>query len=247
MRVIGIIPARYDSKRFPGKSLAEIYGMSLIQRVYSQASKCKALDELVVATDDKRIFDHVIGFGKVIMTNPNHPSGTDRCLEAYQIINKKNGFNNNDLLINIQGDQPFVLPEQITTVIEILKKTKGEIATLTTKISNPADVLCSDMVKVVSDKNGKALYFSRSPIPFCRTGSKANMETPAMKHIGIYGFQIKTLKQICQLPQSNLELSEGLEQLRWLENGFGIQTAESDFDSISIDRREDIFLHRETI
>ena len=240
MRTIGIIPARYHSKRFPGKPLAKIDGRSLIQHVYDKTAECTDLNELFVATDDIRIFDHVNRFGKVIMTNPNHPSGTDRCLEAYEKINKNNGFNDNDLLINIQGDQPFIMPEQITSVIETLKSKSENIATLMTKITDPESVLSNDVVKVVYNKKFKALYFSRSPIPFCQLDQKINYPTPAMKHIGIYGFRIKTLKQICHLPQSNLELLEGLEQLRWLENGFEIQLKESAIDSICIDRPEHI-------
>lgn len=247
MHAIGIIPARYDSKRFPGKPLAEIEGKSMIQRVYEQVAKCKSLSDLVVATDDKRIFNHVIRFGKAVMTDTGHRCGTERCLEAFKIINKKNGYDENDALINIQGDQPYILPEQISTIIEMLKNSNGIIATLMTRITEPKAILSSDAVKVVFDKNRKALYFSRSPIPFCQTEPKAGNPALAMKHIGIYGFHIKTLKKICQLPISKLELSEGLEQLRWLENGYRIQMTETDYDSVSIDRKEDIFQPGETI
>ncbi len=247
MRAIGIIPARYESRRFPGKPLADIHGTTLIQRVYDQAKKCSVLDEVVVATDDKRILDHVLRFGKAVMTNPDHPSGTDRCLEAYELLNSNKRFNDNDLLVNIQGDQPFIAPEQIAVVVEAFKHQDVSIATLATSIKNQEDMKQSDVVKVVCDKNGRALYFSRSPIPFCRNkDSYGSVALPGMKHIGIYGFRISTLKQLCRLPLGNLEQSEGLEQLRWLENGFKVWVKATAIDRISIDRRENIFQSGET-
>ncbi len=248
MRVTGVIPARYESRRFPGKPLAEIYGKSLIQRVYEQALQCKDLTDLVVATDDRRIFDHVNGFGKAVMTRPDHRCGTDRCLEAFELLNGNKAYSDNDLMINIQGDQPFIHPEQITAVIHSLKNKKAEIITLVTRIKQKESKLKSDVVKVVCDNNHKALYFSRAPIPFIGNETYCKSSNLyALKHIGIYGFRIKTLKRLCSLPLGKLEQAEGLEQLRWLEFGFEIRAEESVFDSISIDRRGDILHLRETI
>lgn len=244
MKTLGIIPARYRSNRFPGKPLAEINGKTLIQRVYEQAAKCKDLNEVVVATDDVRIYEHVIRFGKVVMTKPNHPSGTDRCLEAFEHLNKSELYNDNDILINIQGDQPFIEPEHITTLIRILKEENSKIVTLATYIKEVEQLENSDVVKVVRNIYNHALYFSRSPVPYFRKGQ--GFDNRGLKHIGIYGFHIKTLKQVGTLTQGALEQAEGLEQLRWLENGFEIRVEDVATNSISIDRKEDILQIIET-
>ncbi len=247
MRAIGIIPARYESKRFPGKPLAKIHGTSLIKRVYNQAKECAILDEVIVATDDQRILDHVLCFGKGVMTSSEHLSGTDRCLEAFELINSEKKYNDRDILINIQGDQPFILPEQIRDVIEALKHHDVSIATLATPITDQEEMIRSDVVKVVCGNDDKALYFSRLPIPFLRnTHGYKNSYPAGMKHIGVYGFRINTLRKIGRLPQGTLEQSEGLEQLRWLENGFDILVRKTICESVSIDRKEDIFNYRET-
>jgi len=238
MEILGIIPSRYASTRFPGKPLVDINGKTMIQRVYEQAKKCASFTEVVVATDDKRIFKHVNDFGgKVVMTKSEHPSGTDRCAEALDI----NG-GAYDAVINIQGDEPFIQPEQLQQVIDCFKNEKTEIATLVKKISTVDDLLNINLPKVIFNKDFKALYFSRLPIP----GQK-NVDTEQWiqnhqyyRHIGLYGYRTKTLKEITQLQPSPLELIESLEQLRWLEAGYTITVGLTDFDSVGIDTPDDL-------
>lgn len=240
MNFIGIIPARYASTRFPGKPLAIIGGKPMIQRVYEQAKK--ALDNVVVATDDERIFDCVIGFGgKVVMTSPNHPCGTNRCFEAYE----KCGINA-DVVINIQGDEPFIQPEQI----ELLKGCfPTDIATLVKpfKPSDGIDALRNPNSPKVVTGNGRALYFSRSVIPYMRGVNEAEWlneaerrGTPFYKHIGLYAYRADVLKELVGLPLSALEKAESLEQLRWLEAGYEIRVAETNTQTIGIDTPEDL-------
>jgi len=237
MKSLGIIPARFASTRLPGKPLLKIGGKTIIQRVYEQCKKCTALDEVIVATDDKRIFDHVNSFeGKVIMTRSNHPSGTDRIAE---VAATKTDF---EIIINVQGDEPFIQPEQIETVIDILKKNKlANIATGVRPIVHQADIFNPNVVKCVFGKNGKALLFSRSPIPFLRNVEKKDWSVEHFyKHIGLYGFRRETLLEVTQLVPSRLEKLESLEQLRWLENGLEIFVGELPFDSVGIDTLEDL-------
>lgn len=247
MKYLGIIPARYASTRFPGKPLVDIGGMSMIQRVYEQVKPC--LDEVWVATDDKRIEEAVTGFGgQVIMTSENHKSGTDRCLEAAQKIP-----GNFDVIINIQGDEPFIQSIQI----ESLKKCFTDdsetcLATLVklfTKKDGIEALKNPNSPKVVLNKSGEAMYFSRSVIPFIRGLSEENwLESNTFyKHIGIYAYKLETLKSIASLPQSPMELAESLEQLRWLENGFKIKTAVTDIENLAVDTPEDLEKIREYI
>lgn len=243
MQFIGIIPARYHSRRFPGKPLAMIRGKSMIQRVYEQSGKCSALNELVVATDDQRIYDHVSAFGKAVMTDRNHPSGTDRCLEAFYRINTDNTYSDNDGVINIQGDEPFVDPEQIDQVIHQLKKPNKNIVTLVKKIDREDDLRNPNVVKVVFTASGRALYFSRLPIPYVGgTGAMKETGEPAThyRHLGLYGFRAGTLQQIVSLPVGALEDAEKLEQLRWLQQDFEIYVEETYVESIAIDTPEDL-------
>ncbi len=242
MQFIGVIPARYASSRFPGKPLARIGEKSMIQRVYEQAKKCGLLNDVVVATDDKRIFDHVNQFGKAVMTSDKHQSGTDRCLEAFNILNVNNRYDKSDGLINIQGDEPFISPQQIERVAEALKKEGRFIVTLKKKIESEDAHHNPNIVKVVSTNQNKALYFSRLPIPFLRKGHDATVRVTerGYKHIGLYGFRVETLRQIVVLPRGKLELCESLEQLRWLENGFDIYLEETDFESQAVDTPEDL-------
>lgn len=237
MNIIGVIPARYASTRFPGKPLININGKSMIQRVYEQARKAKLLSELVIATDDKRIFDHVKSFsGNVIMTGTHHQNGTERCAEALTL--NEGAF---DGIINIQGDEPFIQPQQIDLVAGCLIEENTEIATLVKSIDNLDEYQKASVVKVIVDKNFKALYFSRSPVPYVRPGVKENAikHHILFKHIGIYGFKTNILQEIVRLPKSNLEEMESLEQLRWLENGYKIFVKETGFKSIAIDTPED--------
>jgi 3-deoxy-manno-octulosonate cytidylyltransferase (CMP-KDO synthetase) len=234
----GIIPARFASARFPGKPLALIGNKPMVQMVYEQASK--ALESVFVATDDERIFNAVISFGgKAIMTSPEHRSGTDRCAEAAEIICQSTPV---DVVINIQGDEPFIRPEQIGLLKSCFHGENTEIATLIREVGSDEDLFDPNQPKAVINSNGDALYFSRSVIPFLRgvkTGEWAGQHT-YFKHIGIYAYKTGILKKITALPQSKLEIAESLEQNRWLENGFKIRTAITSWQSIGIDTPEDL-------
>jgi 3-deoxy-manno-octulosonate cytidylyltransferase (CMP-KDO synthetase) len=239
MNFIAVIPARYASTRFPGKPLVDINGKSMIQRVYEQALKSSHLSQVCVATDDARIFDHVTNFGgKVVFTSESHNSGTDRCFEAAQKLN----LSESDIVLNIQGDEPFIHPEQIDLICGCFRQQSVNIATLVKKISTFQELENNSIPKVSLTKNFEALYFTRSCIPFVRGKEKKDWLNFASfyKHIGIYAYRLKTLAEITHLPQGELELAESLEQLRWLENGYKIQTAITNQESISIDTPEDL-------
>jgi len=236
----GIIPARYASTRFPGKPLVMINGKTMIHRVYLQASK--ALEHVCVATDDPRIEEEVLRFGgKVVMTSSTHQSGTDRCAEAIDILRKETGIFF-DVVLNIQGDEPFIQPTQLKKLMNCFENPEIQIATLIKPILSNDDICNPNCVKVVVDKNNRALYFSRSPIPYIR--SKENSEWSSFhtyfKHLGIYAYRSEVLKEITRLPQSSLELAESLEQLRWLENGYRIMAEKTEFESLSVDTPEDL-------
>ncbi|WP_313259110.1 3-deoxy-manno-octulosonate cytidylyltransferase [Sphingobacterium sp.] len=237
MKVIGIIPARYDSTRFPGKPLVDIAGMTMIQRVYNQVKHAASLSEVVVATDDKRIFDHVKSFaGNVVMTKKEHQSGTDRCAE---VINNISGF---DIAINIQGDEPFIDPQQIDLLVSCFQRPEVEIATLVRPIQELTDLENVNKPKVVLNQKSEALYFSRQAIPYMRGADIKEWlsKETYYNHIGIYGFKVETLKELARLPISKLETTESLEQLRWLDNGYRIQTAVSTHINDAIDSPEDL-------
>ncbi len=238
MKFIGIIPSRYGSTRFPGKPLADICGKTVVRRVYEQAAK--ALDTVVVATDDERIYDAVEAFGgKVVMTRPDHKCGTDRCLEAYQAITTPIWREQNDtdtVVINIQGDEPFIQPEQIETLMACFDRPDTEIATLVrpfTDADSRADIENVNTPKVDWDRvSGEAKMFSRKEI--------AASDGKYYRHIGIYAFRADVLAQITQLEQSPLEIAERLEQLRWLENGYRIRIGVTEIPTIGIDTPEDL-------
>ncbi|MFA9372506.1 MAG: 3-deoxy-manno-octulosonate cytidylyltransferase [Labilibaculum antarcticum] len=245
MKFLGVIPARYASTRFPGKPLADINGKPMIQKVYEQA--LKALEHVYVATDDERIEEAVKSFGgKVIMTSPNHQSGTDRIAEAAKLITRKLTIDF-DVVINIQGDEPFIQPDQINSLKSCFKNPSTEIATLIKKISNSDEIFDPNKVKVVTAKDHRALYFSRSPIPFVRGENREKWlnNNTFFKHIGMYAYRFDSLMKISKLEQSDLELSESLEQLRWLENGYWIQTEITEHESIGIDTPEDLMRVKE--
>jgi len=239
MIILGIIPARYASTRFPGKPLVNINGLPMIQRVYEQANKI--LTEVCVATDDTRIQDAVKEFGgNVVMTSSNHTSGTDRCAEAVTLYEKNKNIKV-DIIINIQGDEPFIEPIQISQLINTFNK-ETEIATLIKKI-NSVDILeDTNKVKVVIDNKNNALYFSRSIIPYIRNTQKKEWlkKHDFYHHIGMYGYKRNVLMNICKLNKSPLEVSESLEQLRWLENGYKITTAITNIESMGIDTPNDL-------
>jgi 3-deoxy-manno-octulosonate cytidylyltransferase (CMP-KDO synthetase) len=241
MKVLGIIPARYQSTRFPGKPLADILGKSMISRVYEQASKAGSVDELVVATDDKRIADHVTAFGgHVMMTSENHHNGTSRCLEVMETL-KREG-KDFDVVVNIQGDEPFIQPEQINELVSLFGDKTTEIASLASKITTKKDLFNPNEVKVVMDPHGNALYFSRQAIPFLRgIEQEVWLQKGAFyKHIGIYAYKADILKKINKLDPTPLEESEKLEQLRWLENNLVIRLGITDYKGVGIDTPEDI-------
>lgn len=232
MNILGIIPARYGSTRFEGKPLALINGKMMIQRVYEQTRKADRLTEVVVATDDERIYNAVVGFGgKAVMTSANHKSGTDRCCEVVDKIGK--GF---DAVINIQGDEPYINPQEINQIAELISDKDTQLASLCKPVYDEEELMSPNAVKVVFDKNGKALYFSRFAIPYLRN----QVERTFYKHIGIYAYKTDVLKEVSALPQSGLELAESLEQLRWLENGYTVRMGVTEFESYSVDVPEDI-------
>jgi 3-deoxy-manno-octulosonate cytidylyltransferase (CMP-KDO synthetase) len=225
-KIVGIIPSRYASTRFPAKPLVDIFGKSMIQRVYEQAKKAVSLSDVIVATDDQRIFDYVLGFGgKVVMTSSEHQSGTDRCAEVLAELA------NVDVVINIQGDEPFIEPEQIDQLAACFEDAETQIATLIKKMDSEEDLQSDTVVKVSKTDSNKAINFSRKAFaPLA----------DSYKHIGIYAYRSDTLKTISKLPQSKNELAERLEQLRWLDNGFSIQLAETEHESNSVDTPEDL-------
>ena len=235
MKILGIIPARYASTRFPGKPLALLGGKTMIERVYIQCIK-SSLTDIIVATDDERIYKHVKSFGQAMMTNPNHQSGTDRCHEVVEKLNEP--F---DYVINVQGDEPFIDPEQINLLSSLLDG-QTEIATLIKKIDNPDNLFNPNVVKVVKGALNQAMYFSRSPIPHVRGKNEQDwpMHHTFYKHIGMYAYRTDVLKKISSLKQTILEKTESLEQLRWLENGYAILTAETQLETFGIDSPEDL-------
>jgi 3-deoxy-manno-octulosonate cytidylyltransferase (CMP-KDO synthetase) len=237
MKILGIIPARFASSRFPGKPLVDIGGKSMIQRVYEQAKKCIQLTEVVVATDDTRIYDHVLNFGgEVIMTSADHQSGTDRCAEVALQHPQYN------VIINIQGDEPFIDPEQITKLATCFDNVDTQIATLIKKVMNEQELFNTNSPKVLVNKLLEAIYFSRSPLPHIRGKEQADWlsQYTYFKHIGIYGYRSDVLQQITKLPLSSLEKAESLEQLRWIENGYRIKVAETELETHAIDTPEDL-------
>ncbi len=240
MYTIGIIPARYNSTRFPGKPLIKIGGKTMIRRVYERCSL--SLNNVIVATDDKRIMKEVEGFGgHGIMTSPDHKSGTDRCAEAITLY-QKSCNEPVDVVINIQGDEPFLDPAILSHLSNCFIDPGIRISTLVKKISNKNEIFDPNQPKVVIDKNGFALYFSRSPIPYVINADKSKWAEihPFYKHFGIYAFRKDVLMELTQLPFSSLEQAESLEQNRWLENGYRIHVEETEHESVSIDTREDL-------
>lgn len=242
MQFIGIIPARYASTRFPDKPLVEIKGVSMIRRVYEQAKSSGTLSHVVVATDDKRIFDHVSTFGNVVYTSAEHPSGTDRCFEAAGKLAQDIKLASNDVIVNIQGDEPFIHPQQIETICSCFDNKEVGIATLIKKITEPGQLFNENVVKVVAGSGGRALYFSRSAIPVLRGVDPRQWLQQGIfyKHIGMYAYRMDILGKITMLEPSFLEKSESLEQLRWLENGFSVFVKETTLESHSVDTIEDL-------
>ena len=241
-KAVVIIPSRFDATRFPGKPLATLKGKSIIQHVYEQASGSSLADAVYVATDDKRIFDEVNSFdGRAVMTSGSHNCGTDRIAEAAKNIEC-------DIIVNVQGDEPFIRPEMIDDTVQLLRDDeKASMSTLCVKIDNQEDLLSPHSVKVVMDREGYAMYFSRSPIPYYRDDWKDlnNIihipdKTVVMKHIGIYGYRKDVLMEFTSMDKGNLEEIEKLEQLRALSAGLKIKVKETEFNTFGIDTKDDL-------
>lgn len=236
--IAGIIPARYASTRFPGKALADVGGKSMIQRVYEQAAKSPALSVLVVATDDQRIYDHVAAFGgKVVMTAHHHPSGTDRCYDALLQLDPAIKY-----VINIQGDEPFIDPEQVNELAAVLQDGSTELATQMIPVATHEELFDKGEVKIVLNDRQEALYFSRMVIPFIKGVEEADWHNhhTYYRHVGMYAYRRDILERITALPVSPLEKAESLEQLRWLEHGFRIKCVPTKYESHCIDTPEDL-------
>jgi 3-deoxy-manno-octulosonate cytidylyltransferase (CMP-KDO synthetase) len=236
--IVGIIPARFASTRFAGKPLVQIAGKSMIERVYSQATKSAQLSKVIVATDDETIASTVKAFGgHVCLTSPHHPSGTDRCAEVLSSLNLQC-----DAVVNIQGDEPFIEPEQIDLVCACFDDPRTDLATLIKEITSPDILFNRNSPKVIIDRDQFAIYFSRHPIPYIRGKEETSWLTQHTfyQHIGIYGYRPNILKEITELKPSALEKAEALEQLRWIENGYKIKTAITTFETLAIDTPEDL-------
>ncbi|UKN00095.1 3-deoxy-manno-octulosonate cytidylyltransferase [Paracrocinitomix mangrovi] len=228
MKVLGIIPSRYASSRFPGKPLIDINGKSMIQRVYEGSIKSKLIDQVIVATDDHRIFNHVQSFkGKVMMTSENHQNGTERCGEVIE------EFSDYDVIINIQGDEPLIKAEQLDALIDSFNNPEVQIATLIKKLNDQKEIQNPNRIKVALDKKHNALYFSRSVIPY-------GVSIQHYKHIGIYAWRKSILKELLKLETTEIEKSESLEQLRWLFNGYQIKCIETTIETPNVDTPKDL-------
>jgi 3-deoxy-manno-octulosonate cytidylyltransferase (CMP-KDO synthetase) len=238
MKILGVIPSRYESTRFPGKPLVEIDGKTMIQRVYEQSKKASSLADVVVATDDDRIFNHVKAFGgNVVMTSKDHTSGTERCNEVLEGMKEKP-----DVVVNIQGDEPYINPEQINQLCGCFEDEKTAIATLIKRVKDEEELFNPNRPKVEIDDNSFAKMFSRSAIPILENVEKSLWfdSRTYYKHIGIYGYKSDVLTTLSNLKPTPLEQKEKLEQLRWLENGYAIKVAETTFEAIAIDTPEDL-------
>ena len=243
MKVLVAIPARYASTRFPGKPLAMLGGQSIISRVWQRVNRAHGVDDVVVATDDERICDHVESFagdGGVMMTSDQHHSGTDRCGEVLQRLERQG--ETYDVVVNLQGDEPFIEPSQVEALIAAFSDPAVQIATLKTRIHSTDELLSPNNVKVVCAADGRALYFSRQPIPYRRGVDQAQWldQGEYFKHVGIYAFRSEVLHEVCRLAPAPLEESEKLEQLRWLAAGYSIQVLETPHANIGIDTPEDL-------
>ena len=243
MKVLAIIPARYASTRFPGKPLAELGGESIISRVYNRVRRTEGVDDVMVATDDESICDHVESFceeGAVMMTSDAHTSGTERCGEVVERLERQGYFY--DVIINVQGDEPFIQPSQVETLMHLFDAPETQIGTLGKLFESMEAVENPNSPKIVTDNRGFALYFSRSVIPYIRGIERNDWfgQYPFLKHLGIYAYRREVLAEITRLPQSSLEKGESLEQLRWLQNGYRIRVGLTDVETIGIDTPEDL-------
>jgi len=242
MNILGIIPARYSSTRFPGKPLVMIGEKSMIRRVYEQAIQCREISSVIVATDSEAIEKHVKSFsGNVVMTSVHHKSGTERCQEVLEKLSSDQEHNF-DVVINIQGDEPFIDPGQISELAGTFRNPEVRLATLVKRIKSSEELTNPNVVKVIFDKNFRAIYFSRSALPYFRGKETSEWldKSDYFKHIGIYGYRPEILREIVKLAASPLETAESLEQLRWIENGYPVHIVETEFESFAIDTPADL-------
>lgn len=238
-RILGVIPARYASSRLPGKPLVDIGGRSMVMRVLDQARMCPSLASVIVATDDERIMEHVKRHGgEVVMTSPEHPSGTDRCWEAARIL----GEHSHDAVVNIQGDEPFIVPDQIEQLCATLAKPATSIATLAQRVTDDRDLDDPGEVLITTDVEMNALYFSRAAIPFLRnpTPGPRHAQFRFLKHVGLYAYTREALASIVGTKPSSLEMAEALEQLRWLEQGLKVRVGITEHPSFCVDTPADL-------
>ena len=237
MKVLGVIPARYASTRFRGKALANLMGKPMIQHVYERAIKAETLDRVTVATEDQRIFDTVKGFGGEVIMTGKHPSGTDRIAEVAS-------RDDAEIIVNVQGDEPLIEPAMIDEAVEpILRDSSVDLATLMHRIHSEAEYFNPNVVKVILDRSGFAMYFSRSPIPYIKSGGEAGVwsgDIPTYRHVGLYVYRRHALLAFAQMPPASFETLEGLEQLRFLENGYRMKVVETCYKSIGVDTPEDL-------
>jgi len=236
--IVGIIPARYESSRFPGKPLIDIKGKTMIQRVVERAQQSKLISDVVVATDDQRIYDHVYALGvKVVMTSSDHPSGTDRCYEALTKLDTSYQY-----VINIQGDEPMLEAAQIDELASVLKEGNVELATQIATVDDTETLWSEGEVKVVLNERSEAMYFSRSVIPYIKGKPKGEwyLHHAYWRHVGMYAYRADVLEKLTKLPLASLEKAESLEQLRWLQAGFAIQCVPTKYNSYCVDTPEDL-------
>ncbi len=241
MNILGVIPSRFTSTRFPGKPLVDIKGKSMIQRVYENSAKVLG-EDLIIATDNSLIYEEAKKIGaKAVLTSEDHKTGTDRCAEAVTKYEESSKLSY-DIIINIQGDEPFIQESHLRKIISCFDNPETEIATLIKKIESREEIFNPNKPKVIINKNSFAIYFSRSPIPYLRAYEKEDWHKHGSfyKHIGLYAYKKNILKEITKLPPSALELAESLEQNRWVENGYKIKTEVTDKESVSIDTPEDL-------
>ncbi len=246
LRILGIIPARYASSRLPGKPLVDIAGRSMVMRVWDQARQARSLSDVVMATDDQRILEHVHSLGgQAVMTSPDHPSGTDRCHEALM----KMGADRFDAVVNIQGDEPFIVPDQIDELCTALIQAPGGIATLAQVVTDDRDLDDPGEVLITTTVDMDALYFSRAAIPFLRDPGEGprHARFRFLKHVGLYGYRADVLARLVQLRPSALEVAESLEQLRWLEHGFKVRIGLTEHPSFCVDTPADLELARQRV
>lgn len=234
---LALIPARYASTRFPGKPLADMAGKSMIRRVWERVSACTEIDRAVVATDDERIYEHVLSTGgEAVMTRPDHGSGTDRVAEAAAL------FPSASIVVNVQGDEPFIAPEQITAVVAPFVDPTVKITTLAHPITDERALLSPNVVKVVRNPAGRAVYFSRHAIPYLRDKPVGQwiLERKHLQHLGLYAYRADVLPRLTALPVGELEAAESLEQLRWLAAGYAVHVGITDLPAVGIDTPEDL-------